>query len=451
MDPLSLHQVAALTGAELVGRDGGATVNGVALDSRRSAPGTLFVALAGARSDGHDFAADAAARGAVAVLGARPVAALPTLVVEDPAAALALLGAECRRRSGARVVAVTGSNGKTTVKELLAAMLAETGPTLATEGNRNNLLGVPEMLCRLDGGHRYAVIEMGANAPGEIAQLTVWAQPDVGVVTNAGPAHLEGFGSLNGVARAKGELFEGLPGHGVAVIHADDDYSGLWRELAGARRCLTFGAETGQIRYRGRGSRLELDLGGGWTAAPTPLLGRHNAQNIAAAAACAAALEVPARTILERVAAAAAVPGRLQLRWGCHGGWLVDDTYNANPASLQAAIDTVTEFGGAPWLLLGAMGELGREAADWHRRAGQRARAAGIQRLWTLGGAAAPAAEGFGVGGRCFDDASALIEACRAEMPADAVVLVKGSRSAAMEHVAAGLAAEESTTEGGDR
>ena len=451
MEALSLDQVAALTGAELVGTDRGAPVTGVALDSRRVAAGSLFVALPGARCDGHDFAADAAARGSVAVLGSRPVSALPTLVVEDPAAALAALGAACRLRSKARLVAVTGSNGKTTVKELLAAILAETGPTLATEGNRNNLLGVPEMLCRLDDSHRNAVIEMGANAPGEIAQLTAWAQPDVGVVTNAGPAHLEGFGSLDGVARAKGELFEGLPDNGVAVIHADDTYSGLWRELAGARRCLTFGADAGQIRYRGQGSRLELDLGGGWMAAPTPLLGRHNAQNIAAAAACAVALEVPARTILERVAAAAAVPGRLQLRWGCHGGWLVDDTYNANPASLQAAIDTVVGLDGSPWLLLGAMGELGPQAVDWHRRAGERARAAGVQQLWVLGEGAAPAAEAFGKGGRRFDDAAALIEACRAEMPADAVVLVKGSRSAAMERVATALSAEQPTTEGRDR
>ncbi|ABM62859.1 UDP-N-acetylmuramoyl-tripeptide--D-alanyl-D-alanine ligase [Halorhodospira halophila] len=450
MDPLSLEQIAALTGAELIGNGGGA-VTGVALDSRRATSGSLFVALPGARCDGHDFADDAAARGAVAVLGTRPVGALPTLVVEDPAAALAVLGAECRRRSGVRLVAVTGSNGKTTVKELLAAMLAESGPTLATEGNRNNLLGVPEMLCRLGAGHRFAVIEMGANAPGEIAQLTAWAQPDVGVVTNAGPAHLEGFGSLDGVARAKGELFQGLPRQGVAVLNADDDFCGLWREMAGARRCLTFGADAGQFRHRGHGSRLELDLGGGWMAAPTPLLGGHNAQNIAAAAACAAALEVPARTILDRISSAAAVPGRLELRRGDHGGWLVDDTYNANPASLQAAIDTVTGFQAAPWLLLGAMGELGAETAEWHSRAGRRARAAGVERLWTLGEAAAPAAEAFGEGGRCFDNASALIEACRAELPADAVVLIKGSRSAAMERVAAGLTCTEPTREGEGR
>ena len=289
MDPLGLAEVAAITGGRVAGDEPAAPVHDVALDSRRAGPGSLFVALPGARADGHDFAADAAGRGAVAMLGQRPVAALPTVVVADPAAALAALGAECRRRSPARLVAVTGSNGKTTVKDLLASMLGELGPTLATEGNRNNLLGVPETLCRLGAEHRYAVIELGANAPGEIAQLTAWAHPDVGVVTNAGPAHLAGFGSVAGVARVKGELFEGLARDSVAVINADDDFCGLWRELAGARRCLTFGADSGQIRYRGHARRLELDLGSGWMAAPTPLLGAHNAGNVAAAAACSCA------------------------------------------------------------------------------------------------------------------------------------------------------------------
>ncbi len=443
MDPLGLAEVAAITGGRVAGDEPAAPVRDVALDSRRAGPGSLFVALPGARADGHDFAADAAARGAVAMLGQRPVAALPTVLVADPAAALAALGVASRRRSSARLVAVTGSNGKTTVKELLAGMLGELGPTLATDGNRNNLLGVPETLCRLDAEHRYAVIELGANAPGEIAQLTAWACPHVGVVTNAGPAHLAGFGSIAGVARVKGELFEGLARDSVAVINADDGFCGLWRELAGQRRCLTFGADSGQIRYRGCGQRLELDLGSGWTAAPTPLLGAHNASNIAAAAACAAALAAPPSAILSAVSAARAVPGRLQLRAGCHGGWVIDDTYNANPGSLQAAVEVLRELDGAGWLLLGEMGELGEEAAQWHRRAGEWARAAGVARLWTVGDMAAPAAEAFGVGGRSFPDHRALIEACAAELTADAAVLVKGSRSAAMEHVARALVAED--------
>ncbi len=443
MDPLGLAQIAAITGGRLAGEEPAAPVHDVALDSRRAGPGSLFVALPGARADGHDFAADAAGRGAVAMLGQRPVAALPTVVVADPAAALAALGAECRRRSPARLVAVTGSNGKTTVKDLLASMLGELGPTLATEGNRNNLLGVPETLCRLGAEHRYAVIELGANAPGEIAQLTAWAHPDVGVVTNAGPAHLAGFGSVAGVARVKGELFEGLARDSVAVINADDDFCGLWRELAGARRCLTFGADSGQIRYRGHARRLELDLGSGWMAAPTPLLGAHNAGNVAAAAACACAVAAPPSAILSAVAAARPVPGRLQLRPGCHGGWVIDDTYNANPGSLRAAIDVLRELDGPAWLLLGSMGELGAESAPWHRRAGEQARAAGVARLWTVGDAAAPAAEAFGPGGRSFPDHQALIEACAAELTADAAVLIKGSRSAAMERVARALVVED--------
>ncbi|MFP4146883.1 MAG: UDP-N-acetylmuramoyl-tripeptide--D-alanyl-D-alanine ligase [Halorhodospira sp.] len=443
MDPLSLDQIAMITEGQVVGATPSRPVTEVVLDSRRAVPGSLFVALPGSRVEGYAFAADAAARGAVAVLASRPVDALPTIVVEQPAAALAALGAACRDRSPARLVAVTGSNGKTTVKELLAGMLGGVGTTLATEGNRNNLIGVPEMLCRLDASYQYAVIEMGANAPGEINQLAAWACPQVGVVTNAGPAHLEGFGSLAGVARAKGELFEGLPDDGVAVINADDEFAGFWRELAGSRRCLTFGRHAGQFRYRGQGRRLELDFGSGWMAAPTALLGAHNAANIAAASACAAALEVPARSILSAVAAAQPVPGRLQLCSGCHGGWVIDDTYNANPGSLQAAVEALHELEGPVWLMLGAMGELGEQTAYWHRQAGEMARVAGVARLWTVGEGAAPAAEGFGEGGRCFPHHQALIDACAAELPADAVVLIKGSRLAAMEQVAQALVAED--------
>lgn len=440
MDPMTLAEVAAVTGGRATGGEPAAPVTGVALDSREAAPGDLFIALPGARADGHDFAADAAARGAVAVLGSRPVAELPTVVVPDPAAALAALGAEARRRSPAAVVAVTGSNGKTSVKEILAAILGGVGATLATAGNRNNRLGVPATLCRLGSEHDYAVIELGANHAGEIAELAGMARPDAGVVTNAAPAHLEGFGSLDGVAAAKGELFSALPEHGVAVINADDAYAGYWRELAGARRCLTFGAGSGQIRYRGSARRLELDLGAGWSAVPTALLGAHNAANAAAAAAAACALDVPAAAIIAGVEAATAPAGRLQLRAGCHGGWLVDDTYNANPGSLRAALDVLPELGGEPWLLLGDMSELGESAADWHRRAGEMARAAGVQRLCAVGPEAAAAAEGFGPGGEAFADQDALLDACRTGLPASAVVLIKGSRSAAMDRVADALA-----------
>ncbi len=440
MDPLSLDDLAAVTGARRIGGVGEAEVDHVVFDSRDARPGSLFVALRGSRVDGHEFAVDAARRGALAVLGERVVEGLPTLVVPDAARALAALGADCRSRSPARFVAITGSNGKTTVKELLASILSGAGSTLATAGNRNNLLGVPETLCRLEARHRYAVIEMGANHAGEIAELTRWVRPHVGVVTNAGPAHLEGFGSIDGVAHAKGELFAGLPADGVAVIHADDPYAGLWRELAGARRCLTFGREAGQIRYRGAGADLAIDLGDGFQPMPTVLAGEHNAANVAAAAACAAALGVGGAAIRDGVAAARPAPGRLELRAGRHGGWVLDDSYNANPASVEAALQVLRELEGRPWLILGGMAELGDDADDWHAHVGRLAAQHGLEGVWALH-AAAPAAAAFGAGGRVFTDHQALLRACEQELPAGAAVLIKGSRSAGMEAVVAGLAA----------
>ena len=442
MEPLSLEMVAAVTSGQAPEGAAAVRVTGAVLDSRKAVPGDLFVALPGERADGADFGEDAARRGATAALAVRPVKGLPTVVVDDVRTALAALGIFCRRAVGARVAAVTGSNGKTTVKELLAAMLRPLGSTLATEGNLNNELGVPLTLCRLDAGHRYAVIEMGANHAGEIYRLARWAVPDVGVVTQAAPAHLEGFGSLDGVARAKGELFEALPEDGVAVVNADDPYAPLWRQMAGDRRVVTFGAaEDADLAFRGSGPDLELRWDGTWIAAPSPLPGRHNAANVAAAAACARVLGADAPTVTAAVAAATSVPGRLQARIGVGGQRILDDSYNANPASLEAGLGCLAEMDGERWLVLGEMAELGSEADVWHRRAADAARKAGVQHLWTVGGAA-PAAEAFGAGGRAFDGHGALIDALREALPETAAVLVKGSRAAGMDRVAAALTVE---------
>ncbi|MBK1735601.1 hypothetical protein CKO15_09950 [Halorhodospira abdelmalekii] len=480
MLPCTLQQLTEWLSVPLSGGQPGCgdrLVHGVALDSREVEPGMLFVALRGAHVDGHDYAADAAARGAVAMLGQRPVEALPTLLVDDPLNALTTLGRRCRAGSSAQVVALTGSNGKTTVKELLAAMLVQRGPTLATAGNRNNHLGLPQTLCRLRAEHRFAVLEMGANHAGEIGELAAIAEPHVGIVTNAGPAHLEGFGSLRGVATAKGELFSALPAAGAAVINTDDTYADLWHELARhVERRVTFGTHSvADLRYRGAGPSLELWLAERWRATPTPLLGAHNAANAAAAAAAATLCGVSADEIAQALAAASAPPGRLQLRHGRTCRWVIDDSYNANPASLQAGLEVLCELAsapggvdgtgrrgetdqagrtgeaGQPWLLLGTMAELGEQTADWHRRAGEQARAAGVAHLWCVGEIAAAAADAFGAGGRVFADVASLAQACQDEVPADAVVLIKGSRAAAMERLVAVLADEpagESTSMG---
>ena len=443
MLPMSLDRIAHLVGGTLYGR-GDVQVSSIALDSREVAAGGLFVALLGERVDGHEFAADAVARGALGMLGQRPDPALPSIVVVDPVAALAELGRFCRHQSNAWVIALTGSNGKTTVKELLDAILGRVAPTLATYGNRNNHLGVPQTLTRMRPEHDYAVIEMGANHLGEIASLTELVEPQLGLVTNAAVAHLEGFGSLTGVADAKGELFDGLGQGSTAVINADDTYARLWRgKAAVAGRIITFGATAAaDVRYRNQGEGLEILLEGCWQSMPTPLLGSHNAANACAAAACAAAVGVPTTVIAAALAVAQPPRGRLQPLPGLRCRLVIDDSYNANPASLDAALAVLQETVGEKWLVLGDMAELGSQAEDWHWRAGEAARAAGVARLCTLGDKAGAAAEAFGAGGRDFADIDSLLIACREELPVQGVVLVKGSRSAGMERLVMALTNE---------
>ncbi|MCG5529574.1 UDP-N-acetylmuramoyl-tripeptide--D-alanyl-D-alanine ligase [Halorhodospira halochloris] len=447
MLPMSLAQIAHLLDGQIHGR-GDVQITSVALDSREVEPGSLFVGLIGERVDGHEFAADAAARGALGMLGQRPDPALPSVVVADPVAALAKLGKACRHQSNALVLALTGSNGKTTVKELVAAMLANAAPTLATMGNRNNHLGVPQTLTRLRPEHRFAVIEMGANHPGEIAGLAELAEPHIGLVTNAAEAHLEGFGSLDGVAHAKGELFDSLGGDSSAIINIDDRYARLWQEKsAAAGRTISFGrSAAADVRWRNQGEELEIYLDGRWQSTPTALLGEHNSANACAAAACAHTMGVPAEQIRAALAQVRAPRGRLQPLPGLRCRMVIDDSYNANPASLEAALAVLEQIVGEKWLLLGEMAELGADSPAWHRRAGELARAAGVARLWTLGRRAALAAESFGAGGRDFADLDSLLVACREELPAQGVVLIKGSRTAGMERLVAALSENTNTT-----
>jgi UDP-N-acetylmuramoyl-tripeptide--D-alanyl-D-alanine ligase len=434
-----LTQAAAWLGAERSGAD--AEFHGVSTDTRTLAPGVLFVALRGPRFDGHDYVAAATTAGAAALLVEHAVdSPLPQLIVRDTRLALGRLAAAWRLHCNTPLAAITGSNGKTTVKEMSRAILAQTGAVLATEGNLNNDIGVPLTLLRLTPQQRHAVIEMGANNPGEIAYLSGLAQPDAAVITNAGPAHLAGFGSLEGVARAKGEIYSGLRDNGVAVINADDSFADLWRGMAGTQRQLCFGTApeaivTARWQAEGSGSRLWLQTPAGEAELLLPLPGRHNVMNALAASALALALEVGLNAICRGLESMQGVAGRLAPRRAFNGARLIDDSYNANPASMRAAINVLAAYPAPRILVLGDMGELGDAAVQLHRETGAYARAAGVDALYATGPLSAATAEGFGRGAEHFTDCAALAAALRQVLSADATVLVKGSRSARMERV----------------
>lgn len=434
--------------AKLVGPS--VTFSGVTTDSRNVPEGSLFVALQGDRFDGHRFVQQALDQGAAAALVARGEGVTgPCLVVGDTLRALGELATLWRHRSRARIAAITGSNGKTTVKEMLTSILSQRAPTLFTQGNLNNEIGVPLTLFRLADAHELAVIEMGANHAGEIARLTAMVEPDVGVVTNAGPSHLEGFGSLDGVARAKGELFRDLPAGATAVINADDPYAPLWLDLAGQRRVVTFALERDAdvVAERVDGHAVMV-IGAQRYPLTLPVPGRHNVLNAMAAAATAHALGVAPETIRDGLQAFRPADGRLTRRTGRAGAELLDDTYNANPASLAAGLDVLAEAEAPRWLILGDMGELGADAADLHADAGRKARAAGVTRLLAVGPLSEAAVEAFGAGAEHFPDRDALVASAKRAMTSGVTVLVKGSRSMGMEAVVQAL--EEPETADGD-
>lgn len=447
-----LSDVARRLDAHLHGDD--ARFTRVATDTRQLAPGDLFVALRGEHFDGHAFVHEARKAGAAGALVAEPQpVSLPQVVVPDPLTGLQHYARSWRGDFHLPVVGVTGSNGKTTVKQMLTSIFACRGPVLATQGNLNNHIGVPLTLLALREEHKTAVVEMGANHGGEIAALAALAQPDVGVVTNAGDAHLEGFGSREGVAKAKGELFAALGEPGIAVINADDDYAPLWRQLAGGADIITFGlsddADVRAIHPRPEpagapaGMDFELRVPEGRQGVRLPLPGMHNVRNALAAAACAVALGLDARQIAAGLLAVRPAPGRLAWRRALNGARLLDDTYNANPTSLRAALELLADVQARRWLVLGDMGELGRGAEQMHHAAGEEARALGIERLYAVGPLSREAAKGFGAGAVHFADVAALVAEVRERLAPDVALLVKGSRSARMERVVAGLTGEE--------
>jgi UDP-N-acetylmuramoyl-tripeptide--D-alanyl-D-alanine ligase len=447
-----LSEAAAAVAGRLAGGD--AEFRGVSIDSRTLEPGQLFVALRGERFDGHDFLAAAAGRGAAGAIVERafPALALPQVVVADAQSALAALAAAWRAKSAALVIGVGGSNGKTTTKELLAAIVAGAGPSLATRGNLNNHIGVPLTLLRLEPSHRYAVIEMGANHPGEIAALAALARPAIALVTNAGDEHLEGFGDLDGVARAEGEMFAALGAGGTAVINADDPFAGLWAEMTpSGARILRFGIDAAaDVRAQSVSGRIE---GGGFVTAFTlavagaearvklPLAGRHNVSNALGAAAAAHAAGIGLPVIVAGLERMRPVAGRLQLKPGLRGAWLIDDSYNANPSSVRAGIDVLCTLPGEHWLVLGEMGELGAGTNAAHAGIGDYARRAGITRLFAMGAASRCAVDAFGARASWYADAAALGDALAAGLEPGVTALVKGSRVNRLERVVERLVA----------
>ena len=449
----SLLDAARVVGGALIGEN--LAFGAVSSDSRTLEPGALFVALRGPNFDGSEFVAGAAARGAVAALvdHAVPVA-LPQIVVPDALQALQQLGRAWRESFALPVVAVAGSNGKTTTKEMIAAILSRSGPCLATLGNLNNHIGVPLTLMRLEAAHRSAVIEMGANRIGDVAELVPLARPTVGLITNAGAEHLEGFGDLDGVAQGEGEMVAGLEPAATAVINADDAYAAYWLGVARAQRVFTFGVKPQPAARAGHFAALEavqsieqgefitrfvLECPLGKRRILLRAGGAHNIVNALAAAAAAGAAGASLDDIAAGLAEFRAVAGRLQLKVGARGSWIIDDSYNANPSSVRAGLEVLRTLSGPTWLVLGDMAELGGHAQASHAEMGALARDCGVARLFALGAQTAHAVDSFGAGGEWFTDAGALSARVLEELAAGVTVLVKGSRVNRLERVVQAL------------
>jgi UDP-N-acetylmuramoyl-tripeptide--D-alanyl-D-alanine ligase len=429
--------------AKLLGAD--VMFSSVGTDSRKVTKGQLFIALKGDHFDGHAFAAQAIAQGAAAVLiSDKNLAVEPAIVVDDTCLSLGELAAYWRSKFDIPLAAVTGSNGKTTVKEMLASILRaacdQPDEVLATVGNLNNHIGLPLTLLKLRSQHRYAVAEMGMNHTGEISYLSKIAKPTVALINNAGNAHIGELGSFEAIARAKGEIFEGLLENGTAIINVDDVFAPLWLDLAGKRKVITFGLKNKAdviAHYQLHAMAIDIEIttpeGAIKLSLSTP--GLHNVMNALAATSAALAMGVTLKNIAIGLENYAGVKGRLQQKAGLHGALVIDDTYNANPMSMKVAIDVLMAMPGEKLLVLGDMGELGDNAAEMHAEIGSYAKASGLKNLFVLGEMSVDMAKAFGSGARHYATPQALTADLQKQMKQGANVLVKGSRFMAMERV----------------
>ncbi|SEQ19419.1 UDP-N-acetylmuramoyl-tripeptide--D-alanyl-D-alanine ligase [Rosenbergiella nectarea] len=443
MIPITSEQLALITAGEQVGKD--VTLNHITTDTREVVEGSLFVALIGERFDAHQFAAQAINAGARALLVShRLEVSVTQIVVEDTRIAFGKIGAWVREQVPAKVVGLTGSSGKTSVKEMTAAILKQCGETLYTAGNLNNDFGVPMTLLRLTPEHRFAVIEMGANHQGEIAYTTHLVKPEVALVNNLAAAHLEGFGSIEGVAKAKGEIFQGLPPQGIAILNAQSNDRDKWQPVLADKRVVTFSAaEQGRddyyatdIKVMGEGTAFRLHTPHGACEVILPLPGQHNIANALAAAALSQSVGAPLEAIKQGLATLTAVPGRLFPIKLSESVLLLDDSYNANVGSMTAAAQVLASMPGYRIMIAGDMGELGNDTESCHRKVGKALHQAGVDKVLTVGQYSQWIAQESQVG-EIFASKSALAERARELIQEHQVVtlLVKGSRSAAMEEI----------------
>jgi UDP-N-acetylmuramoyl-tripeptide--D-alanyl-D-alanine ligase len=442
-----LSQAATAVNGQLIGQDGLFTA--VSKDSRDLDAGSLYVAIRGERFDGHAFVAQARDAGAAgALVNEQQQVELPQIRVDDTRLALGALAAYWRQQFNGKLIGITGSNGKTSVKEMTRSILEQAAGAehvLFTAGNLNNDIGMPITLLRLRGEHHFAVIEMGANHPGEIDYLTHIAQPHVAVINNAGPAHLEGFGSIEKVASSKAEIYSGIVHGGTAVINADDDYADYWRgvcaQLGGDKNLITFSMQDASADLYANlldaGNTTVIELKTPWGKGVVELVvpGTHNIMNALAAAAVTSALEIDMEDIIAGLAAFEGVSGRLANCYTASGAKIINDTYNANPLSLKAAMQVLADSGDDTWLVLGDMAELGEEQVELHRQVGEQARSLGVKHLLATGDLARHAVESFGEDASFFTDRGQLVEQLQRGVSEQSVVLVKGSRSMRMEQI----------------
>jgi UDP-N-acetylmuramoyl-tripeptide--D-alanyl-D-alanine ligase len=427
-----------------------ATFTGLSKDTRSLPPGCLYVAIRGEQFDGHDFVEEALKKGASAALVDHKVDSdIPQLIVKDTLETLGKIATSWRDQFNIPYIGVTGSNGKTTLKNMIASILTaachnETKHVLATEGNLNNNIGVPFMLARLNKDHRYAVIEMGMNHFNEIAYLTHMVRPQVAIVNNAAEAHLEGLKDVAGVAKAKGEIFQGLAKNGTAILNRDDAHFDYWKGLVKEHAVITFGLDQpADVTASISNQHITIKTPKGDIDVKLPLLGKHNVRNATAATAATLALNIPLSAIKMGLEKMQPAKGRMQQYVLANGARVIDDTYNANPVSLQAAVNTLATFSGKKILVLGDMKELGPDTKQLHFSSGEKIRAAGINQVLTFGELSAATSEAFGENAQHFTERDKLIDALKPLLNKDVTLLVKGSRSMKMEKVLAAIVPEE--------